>query len=145
MSEYQKVIGTYTDKYGKDRTVRRDKGGTLRIAREGPSVVLTLNAAAAELTGLLIREHREQVGLTLEALCIKSGLVSTYPKSRMWEIEKGTREGNGIRLGTLYALAHALGISPCRLLPTSDEVFAKAGVGLISSPPKLAVRAEAAE
>jgi transcriptional regulator with XRE-family HTH domain len=66
-------------------------------------------------------------GLTLEELCLRAGLVSATPKSRMWEIENGTRK-EGLRFGTLFALAHALGVEASDLLPSVAEALCLADI-----------------
>lgn len=138
MSDYYKKVGEFEDKYGDKRTIHRANGGVLRVANKRQTPVLALNRAAAPLIGENIRRLREQRGMTLEELCIKAGLASVYPKARMWEIEKGTRKGHGIRMGTLFALAYALEVSPCALLPSSEKVFSQAGVRSVRGPETLA-------
>lgn len=98
-----------------------------------------MNRVAAVEIGRRIRQAREAAGMTLEELCIRSGLVAnSSPKSRMWEIENAIRQ-QGPRLGTLYAIAHALAVPVERLLPSVKEVVECAGIQIQMLPPTLAV------
>ena len=140
MSDYYQFVGEFEDKFGETRKVHRDKGGKLRIAQTRPTPVLELNRAAAVLIGENIRRIRKKQDMTLEELCVKAGLshASGLAKNRMWEIEKGARKGQGIRFGTLFALANALDVSPCAILPSKKEVFTAAGVKVVRGPETLA-------
>ena len=138
MTDYYKKVGEFEDKYGDKRTIHRVSGSVLRVANTRKTPALALNRAVAPLIGEKIRRLREERGMTLEELCVKAGLASVYPKMRMWEIEKGTRKGHGIRFGTLYAIAHALDVSPNCLLPSAKTVFEQAGVRTVRGAETLA-------
>ena len=136
-------IARFIDRYGDERVVRRSKNG-LALKRKQTTPVHALNRAAAILIAERIKEARLHAGFTLEELCLRAGLATVGPKHRMCEIEQGVRAGkasttNGIRLGTLYALAIALEIEPNDLLPTKEEVMAKAGIRFSVTAPTLLV------
>jgi transcriptional regulator with XRE-family HTH domain len=86
---------------------------------------MELNRRVADLTAAKIKARRIELNLTLEDVCVKAGMASATPKSRMWEIEN-CQAKHGIRFGTLYAIAIALETTPQQLLPTIDEVLAGA-------------------
>lgn len=119
-------VATYTDRYGDERTIHRTRHG-LKVKRQGQTPILALNPAVAELVGARIRELRLERGWTLEELATRCGITSGHPKSRMWAIENSGR-GEGIRFGTLYTLAIALGVEATDLLPTVEQVTGAADV-----------------
>lgn len=130
----------FEDQYGEKRTIYRQKGNALRIKKKSDTVSHILNRAAAELTGDRIKARRIASGLTLDGLLQKAGLAAGpgQGKMRMWEIENAARnhsnpgrQSQGVRIGTLYALAIALECEPSALLPSAKEVAERAGVALI--------------
>lgn len=128
----------FTDQYGEERTIYRQKGQALRVKNRSDALSHVLNCAAADLTGKRIKAMRMVRGYTLDGLLVRAGLVAApgLGKSRMYEIEnagKNRRGANaqGVRFGTLYALAIALECPVTDLLPTSEEVAHHAGVGLV--------------
>jgi len=130
----------FVDQYGEQRTIYRQKGNALRVKKKDDSISHVLNRVAAEITGDRIRARRLQAGLTLDGLLAKAGLTAGpgQGKMRMHEIETAGRQRNGtgrqaqgVRFGTLYALAMALECEVTDLLPTTKEVAEKAGVALI--------------
>lgn len=125
-----KDLASYEDKYGEERIIHLTRSG-LRVKNKNTTVVFQLNQRVAELTSQKIKARRIALGLTLEDVCIRSGLVSSTPKSRMWEIENGTSKC-GLRFGTLYALAVGLECSPFDLLPDIKDVLAEAKVSSVS-------------
>ena len=120
------VIATIKDKFGEDRRVVQ-RGSRIRIAANTATPILALNREVAALIGARIREVRMDAGLTLEECAIRAGMVSGWPKDRMHEIETAKR-GQGMRLGTLYAIAAALQVEVAELMPTVEEVMEKADV-----------------
>jgi hypothetical protein len=60
-------------------------------------------------------------------LAVRCGMVNGHPKNRMYEIEAGQRR-QGVRLGTLYAIAAALNVEATSFLPPVSDVLAKADV-----------------
>lgn len=109
------------DKYGQERVIRGSRHG-LKLQRQSSTLCIDLSNVIGPLIGRNIRLAREEAKMTLAELCERAGLVSVSPKSRMWEIETGVRK-NGIRFGTLYAIAMALGKDPADFLPSMKEVM----------------------
>lgn len=125
-------LATFVDKYGEERTIHKTRHG-LRVKRENVTPILALNPVVAGLIGERVRALRIERGWELAELAHRIGVRGGHPKNRMWEIERGTR-GEGIRLGTLYALAIALGVEVTDLMPTVDEVAELARVQEIETP-----------
>lgn len=138
----REVVAEFVDRYGERRSIRRRKGKGLSVERVRVTPVHALNRAAGVLMGARIRAARERAGLTLEQLCVRAGLIAANPKQRMYEIERGHRQ-EGVRLGTLYALALALDAPVGDLLPTPEEVQREAGVNFIVEPSLMPMRARA--
>ena len=135
----EEIITEFVDQYGDKRIVHRGKRGVISIKNRQSTVVHQLNRVAAVETGRRIRSRREAAGMTLEELCGRSGLVANAsPKARMWEIENCIRQ-QGMRLGTIYAIALALCVPVHELLPSADEVANLAGVKTVSLSPALRV------
>jgi len=126
MNSNNNVVAVFKDKYGEERRIHNTRSG-LKVERKNSTLSLHLNKIAGVLVGQKIKALRLQKGLTLEELCMKSGIVSATPKSRMWEIENSLRK-EGIRLGTLFALSISLGVEPHELLPTTREVMEHADI-----------------
>lgn len=131
------VVAEYVDKYGDTRVIHKGRHG-LRKKRTRSTPAMALNNVIGELIGEKIRDARIARGMSMEELCVRSGLSTATPKSRMWEIEKGVRPGS-IKLGTLYAIALALDMDPAELLPSMDEVSECAGVDFCEAPRTLAI------
>jgi transcriptional regulator with XRE-family HTH domain len=95
----------------------------------GNTPSLAFNRVAAALIGARIKEQRVKARLTMDELCRRAGLAAALGqgKQRIYAIENATR-AEGVRIGTLYALAMALDIPVAKLLPTSEEVMEKSGV-----------------
>jgi len=126
MNSNKNVVAEFTDKYGDKRQIHHTRHG-LKVKNKKTTPILMLNPVIGRLVGEKIREKRKERGMTLEELCVKAGISSSTPKSRMWEIEKGVR-GEGLRFGTLYVLAIALDVEVDELLPTKEEVMDMAGL-----------------
>lgn len=123
------VEARVVDQYGDERVIHRVKGSRLSVKRHGNTPAHALNRAAAVLIGMRIRELRLERSLSMAQLCKRAGLASATPKQRMYEIEMGTRK-EGVRIGTLFAIAIALEVPVSDLLPDSDLVARAAGVEL---------------
>jgi transcriptional regulator with XRE-family HTH domain len=130
----------FVDQYGDTRTIYRQSGNALRVKKKSDTVSHVLNRVAAEVMGDRIKARRIAAGLTLDGLLQKAGLAAGagQGKARMYEIETASRHRNGtgrqaqgVRFGTLYALAIALECEVSDLLPSAREVAERAGVALI--------------
>jgi DNA-binding Xre family transcriptional regulator len=117
----KEIVGTYHNKHGDERIVHKPKGRALRVLKEMNTPVLRMNRVSAELSGKLIRERRLAKGFTLEDLANRAGLKSQTPKEYMWSLENCVR-GQGMRMGTLYAIARALGCEVSDIIPSVAEV-----------------------
>lgn len=126
------IVASFIDKYGETRHLRQSGKRRIQVAKNTDTVSHKMNRVAASMIGSRIKECRLAAGLTLEELCVRAGLVSATPKSRMWEIENAIRQ-EGMRMGTLFALAHALNCEVGDLLPTVSAVSEMAGVSVETS------------
>ena len=120
-------VTEFTDKYGATRVIHKDKngrGGGLKVAQQRVTPSLALNRTVAVKLGQRVKAKRIEAGLTLAGLAIKAGLAAAtgQEKDRVWEIENNVRTA-GVLLGTLYALAAALGCSASDLLPPVGEAI----------------------
>jgi len=125
------VIAEFVNELGETRIIHRPKGrnvGSLRILKQSDSAAHRLNRAAAVLIGERIRAARIAKGFGLAALAERAGLKGNPAKVYMFSIEKAARR-EGIRFGTLYALAIALECDISALMPTPEEVRRAANVG----------------
>lgn len=113
------VIATFADRYGEERKIRRTQGRKLHVMNEANTPSRQMSKVASKLIGIRIRELRQAAGLTLLALIDRAGL--TGGRQRMWEIENALR-GQGAKLGTIYALAWALGCEVAEILPSVSDV-----------------------
>lgn len=132
MSLSNDTVAVFEDKYGDERSIHRTRHG-LRVKRNHATPVLALNPVIAKMIGARIHDLRVRRGLTLEELARRCGMDSGHPKARMWAIENATR-GEGMRLGTLYVVAMALGVAVCDLMPSNEAVANVAGVRDVSVP-----------
>jgi len=126
------IVAEFVNELGETRIIHRPKGprvGSLRVLNPSNSPALRLNRAAASLIGERIRSSRLAAGMTLEQLGVRAGLKGNPVKTYVFAIEKGKR-GEGIRFGTLYAIALALECDVSDLLPTPREVADAAGVAI---------------
>ncbi len=125
-------VAEFTDRFGDVRTVHRTRNG-LRVKEVVATPILKLNRSIGMLIGGRIKTTRVAAGLSQRELAEAMGIRSGHPKQRIHDLENSTRQ-EGIRLGTLYAAALALGVQPCDLLPSVEEVTALCGVDLVSVP-----------
>ena len=130
-TEYQpqNEVTRFTDKYGEEQIIHCPKGRALRLYKGVGTPSSKLNRAAAQLMGAMIKARRIELGLSMKELCQRAGFVDVNPKQRIWGIENATR-GNGIRMGTLYALSMALDCEVDELLPKVDAVLELANVNV---------------
>jgi DNA-binding Xre family transcriptional regulator len=121
------VVATYVDEYGEERAIHAPKGRRLSRATNSDTVVARMNRAAAILIGQRIRARRLEMGLTMKELGDRAGLKNANQKAYVNALEKSSRK-EGMRFGTIFALATALHCEVADLLPTTAEVLAGAGV-----------------
>lgn len=126
MNTNANVVANFKDKYGETRQIHHTRHG-LKVKRKGITVQHAFTKVISEYIGAKIKEKRIELGMTLEDLCVMSGLASSTPKSRMWEIENVIREG-GIKFGTIYCIANALGCEVNDLIPSVTEAKELAGI-----------------
>ena len=121
-------VAEFVDDYGERRVIHRNKktSKTLSVFREATTPTLRMNRAVAVLLGQNIRTRRLALNLSPRDLCERAGLIDQNPKQRVHAMESAARR-EGIRLGTLYALAHALECLPGDLLPPMADVLELAG------------------
>lgn len=123
----KEIVGSYDDKFGNEQIVHRPKGRKLRVLRDMNTAPLRMNRVAAPMIGERIKARREAAGMTLAELAQRAGLASQTPKEYMWSIENAVRD-NGVRIGTLFAIARALGCEVGDLLPSVSDVSQSAAV-----------------
>lgn len=124
------IIAEFETELGEKRIIHRLKGktqGALRILNPSNSPSLRLNRVAAQLIGMRIRAKRLERGMTLEQLGTRAGLKGNPVKVYVFAIEQARRH-DGIRFGTLYAIALALSCDVSELMPDPQEVATLAGV-----------------
>lgn len=111
----------FTDRYGETRTIHHNQspGGPLRVKRVGTTPALALNRPVAERLGTRVKELRVARGWSMTELAERSGLRGD--KQTIYAIETAMR-GQGVRLGTLYALAMAFDVEAADLLPAVSDV-----------------------
>lgn len=119
-------VAEFENRYGEKKVIHVTRSG-LRVRNNRSTVALELNRKIAVIVGQKIKDRRLELGLSLEEACIRSGLSSTTPKSRMWEIENCQAQ-QGLKLGTLYALAIGLETTPDKLLPSLEDVLDETNV-----------------
>lgn len=130
----------YKDRFGDDRVIRKTRRGWQKKRTRRTPALAFCRAIAAPI-GAEIGRRRRAAGLTLKELCETAGLAGESPKSRMWAIENATRT-QGIRLGTIYAIASALGVEATDLMPTVREASEAAGVEFAEITPRLEFRGD---
>lgn len=115
------TIAKVTDQYGDERIIYRQKGmKDYRLKNRTTTKSLSYNRTVSTMIAENIKKLRLEQGLSYEQLGIKAGISGT-PKQRIYEIEKNTRK-DGIRMGTLYCIAEALGVEVTALLPDVYDV-----------------------
>lgn len=120
-------VAKFTDANGDERIIHRPKGRRLSVFNGGNTPVLRMNRAAAILIGRRIRDRRIQLGMSQTKLCLAAGLKNMNPKQYISSLERASRK-EGMRFGTLFAMAHAMSCQPADLMPTVAEVIALAGI-----------------
>jgi hypothetical protein len=121
-----KEVARFEDKYGEEKVIHKTRTG-LRVKRTNLTPALAMNQAVSKMIGRRIRLARKEKGWTMQELALRVGMGTGNPKDRIWAIENGTRN-EGVRMGTLYALAHALGVEATDFMPPVEDVAREAGV-----------------
>ena len=117
------VFAEFTDQYGEQQVIHRGSSSRLQIRRNRSTVSLAMSKAIGKIVGQRIKEARVVAGLTMPRLAERAGLLGG--KQTIYGIEEGL--STGIRLGTLYAIAAALNVSPLSLLPPMSDVMEQTG------------------
>jgi hypothetical protein len=117
------VYAEFTDKFGESQAIHRAHG-RLTIKRKSPTVVLALTCAVGRHIGQRIREERIKAGIDMPSLAERAGLKGG--KQAIYHAEQALN--GGVRIGTLYAIASALGVSPFELLPSLNDAMREADV-----------------
>jgi DNA-binding Xre family transcriptional regulator len=125
------VIAVIRDRFDEPRNIVQ-RGSRIRVANNDATATIAMNREVAIVIGERIRAARLARGLSLEELAIRSGITSGWPKNRMHEIESCTRK-QGVRMGTLYAIAAALNVEVSTLLPSVSEILGKAEVQKVTA------------
>lgn len=121
-------VARFVDGYGDERIIHRGKKGRRLSVFNGPGTPQQqINRAVAVLLGQAIRVRRQKLGLSMRELSVRAGLVNVSPKQYISSIERASRQ-EGVRLGTLYALASALECEAGDLLPTVSDACQAAGI-----------------
>jgi DNA-binding Xre family transcriptional regulator len=120
-------VAEFVDEYGDTQIVHRPRGRSLRVFRGLNTPALRLNRAVSGLMGERIKARRLELGLSLKEVAFRAGMQTVSPKQYIHSIETAKR-GEGVRLGTLFALAYALECEPADLLPAASEVMKLAEV-----------------
>lgn len=120
------VLVEFTDQFGEHQVIHRRENGVLRIRRKAPTVVLAMTSAVGKFVGQRVHEERVKAGLTMDALAERSGLKGG--KQAIYHVEQALN--TGVRLGTLYAIAVALNVSPFSLLPPVEVVLSESGAAM---------------
>lgn len=118
------VLVEFPDLFGEQQVVHRGANGKLAIRRKTPTVAFAMSHAVGRLVGERIREERLKAGITMPDLAGRSGLKGG--KQAIYHIEQAL--STGVRLGTIYAIAAALDVSPFSLLPPLSVVLEQTGV-----------------
>ena len=124
------VLAEFVDKFGETQVIhRKGNNGALAIRRSHSTVALAMQKSVGKLVGARVREERLKAAITLEQLAERSGLKGG--KQAIYQIEQAMN--TGVRLGTLYAIAAALNVSPFSLLPPVTVVLETTGVKMLEN------------
>lgn len=125
-SKDEKILATFENKYGEQKKIHITRSG-LRVKRDSSTIPLLLNKKIGNLVGAKIRTKRLALGWTLEEVGKRAGISGSPIKNRMWMIENDQAK-QGLRFGTLYAIAMAFECPITDLLPTLEEATEAAGI-----------------
>ena len=116
------VLVEFADQFGEKQVVHRGANGRLAIRRKAPTVSLAMTHVVGKYIGTRVHAERVARGWTMETLAERAGLKGG--KQAIYHVEQAL--STGVRIGTLYAIAAALGISPTALLPPIEWVVQEA-------------------
>ena len=134
------VLVEFEDRFGEKQIIHRGSGSRLQIRRKEPTVALALAKSVGAHIGQRIKDERLKAGMSMPSLANRSGLRGG--KQVIYSIEQGLNVG--VRIGTLYALAVALNVSPFSLMPSVSVVMESAGVQMQNGEARLDASALAA-
>lgn len=118
------TIAKVTDQYGDERIIYRQRGmRDLRIKNTKSTFALVCNRIAADFISKEISRLRKESGMTMEQFAEKAQIKGG--KQRVYEIESNARK-DGLRMGTLFAVANALGVDAKDLMPDQADVISAA-------------------
>ena len=122
---FPETVGEMVDKYGDVRIVHRRANGRLAVKRQGQTVSLNLNRTIAYAVSNNIRRLRKKAGLTYAELASRAGMPGG--KQQAYHMENPTIRGS-VKLGTVYAVAIALGVKLSDILPRPTDVLDKSDI-----------------
>lgn len=120
-------VAEFVNEYDERRVIHRRPNGQMHVKRMKSGVSQDLGRVVSMFVGQRVREERQKLKLTLESLARRSGMSPS--KMRMRDIEKAMN--GGPKLGTVYALAAALGVSVASLLPDVYVAMKESGVSMV--------------
>lgn len=115
-------VAQFIDKVGEQREIIVGHNRRLRVKNHQDSLTNLLATATARLIGQRIRLARQAVSMSASGLAQRIGVEGGNPKNQICNLEKQFRN-HGIKTGTIYAVALAVGIEPHELLPSLREVL----------------------
>lgn len=123
---------TFVNEFGEKQALHWSRNNNKFVVKQEPRTIPRLiTMAINQLIGQKIRAARQAAGMTGKQVAEKAGIASgRTAKCRMYEIEKGRtyKRTYGIKMGTLYAIAYAIGITPDQLLPDIKDVLKLANI-----------------
>lgn len=132
MNSNTNVVATFKDRFGDDKIIHSTRNG-LKVKQSSETHCHVMSKAISGYIGERIRAVRQQKEMSMEELGLRAGLTAgSNMKQRVYAIEHN-QQGRGIKFGTLYQIAIALGVEIGELLPTTETVKHMAGVRLASS------------
>lgn len=115
-------IASFIDKVGEEREIIVGHNRRLRVKNIQESLTNLLATASSRLIGERIRTARQAVNMTAEELAHRIGITDGSPKNQICALEKQFRR-HGIKTGTIYSIAFALGLQANELIPSMREIL----------------------
>lgn len=129
MNTNANVVATFTDRFGENRIIHKNKMG-LAVKRREETHCQVLGRCISKYVGERIRAIRQRKEMTMEELGMRAGLTTgNNIKQRVYELENNLR-GSGMKFGTVYQLAIALEVDITELMPTTETVKSMTGAKL---------------